>query len=210
MVDAANIIRCAASHIKLYKSNLKAVFDSVSSSDDGFITPQELERIFVKLGLHLNPFELSVVSRVFEINSEGKLSLDNFLWEFFDRRKFVRRWARNFNSLPHEDAVTRFRLVDVRGSGKLNLQGFRRLLKLFNVELSEESLSLLFKRFAGKPGYLEMMAFLEFCEREQIKIGDRPSKYVEIYQQALVSQLLIHKSALQRRTELLQSPLSEL
>ena len=200
------IIRSAAANVSLYKLDLKAIFYSVCKSEEGLINLRGLVAIFAKIGIQLGPDELAPVAKCFGFRDDGMLSYEDFCWEFFDRRSFVRQWSRTFSRLSEEEAMMKLQLTDSLGDGRLNPKGLARLLNIFGLKLSEEMLMLVFQRFATKDAkYMDLKTFLLYIETELQSMGETQAQYVAMYQEAQLSRLLRERSTLQRKASMMQS-----
>ena len=204
--SSLNLMRRAAANITLYKLDLKTIFDSVSNSNDGLIDLEGLIAVFAKLGIQLDPEELTSLCKCFNFRDDGRLSYGEFGWGLFDKRNLVRRWSRSFSRLSKEESLMKFQLIDSFGDGRLSLKGLDRMLATFGMTLSRGMLSCLYEHFETKDArYMDIKAFLLFLESEQQNLGEVSARYVAVYQESQLSRLLRDRNILQRKASLLQS-----
>jgi len=69
------------------------------------------------------------------------------MWAFFNRRSFVRQWQRKTAGLTQTKIMEKFHLCDINGDGQLNKKEFRKLLKSFEIEMSDTDVDTLMKKF---------------------------------------------------------------
>ena len=171
METAMQAIRRAAANAHLYKLDLHEVFTRMDTSGDGFLSLSELTDAFRNLGLQLSENELESLFKFFDPNNSGKIGYGEFMWAFFNRRKFVRHWSKSVSRTSKEELMARFHLADMNGDGKLSVREFKKLLRMFQITLSDQMVEVLMKRFdRDANGTLDLEEYLHFIEEEQGKL----------------------------------------
>lgn len=168
LVDLAmSTIRKAAKNASLYKLNLKAIFDEMDVSGDGFITIQEMDSAFQRLGVKLDQASLDAIYRHFDPNNSGTIHYGEFVWAFFNRRSFLRQWKRCVSGMTYEQMRTKFRRADINGNGYLTKKEFKKLLIGMGIQLSDNEIDILVSRFdKDGDGELNLQEFMQYIKEE--------------------------------------------
>ena len=123
------------------------------------------------VGAHLNAEEADALFAHFDPNGSGKVDYGEFLWAFFNRRSFVRRWTRNTQGMTEDQLRAVFHRSDTNGDGKLGPKEFKKLLKNLNINLSDGDQDLVMKQFIAldKDGdhKLDLDELRAFIEKEK-------------------------------------------
>lgn len=91
-----------------------------------------------------------------------------FVWAFYNRRAFVRRWKKASEGLTIAQIRDRFHRADRNGNGQLAAKELQLVLRSFGMDVSDDDMQIMADRFdLDGDGDLDMEEFIAFVHSEQ-------------------------------------------
>ncbi len=160
-------IRKAGKTLGTHKLDLRRVFRSFDTSNDGFLTLPELAKALLSLGVKLTTPAVVALYHHFDPNDSGGVHYGEFMWAFFNRRDLARKWKRETQGMTQMQIRQKFHSFDKDNSGRLTPKEFGKFLKSMNVKVTPTELETLIVQFdSDGDGQLDMMEFQAFLNRE--------------------------------------------
>lgn len=85
--------------------------------------------------------------RHFDVNNSGAVHYDEFIWAFFNRRKFLKQWKDKTSAISADKVKDQFNSFDVNKDGKLNPIEFKSMLNSFGIDITSNDFDSLLSRF---------------------------------------------------------------
>jgi Ca2+-binding EF-hand superfamily protein len=165
---AMEAVRKASQNISAYKLDLRRVFDEFDLSGDGFIDSFEMRNVFERLGIKLNDYAADAIFKHFDGDSSGKVDYGEFVWAFFNRRTFLRKWKKQTDHLTDRDIEAYFRKADTTGDGQLNAWELQGMLKNLGIVLPRHEVQMLIGKFdLDGDGLLDVFEFHKYMKAEE-------------------------------------------
>lgn len=187
--SARTIVNRAIVNCSLYKLSLKEVFLSADTAENGFLSPLELARAFISMGVHLTVDEMARIFTHFDPSGSETIRYDAFMLAFFNPKSFALKWSRCLSKLSSQDIMVKLILADSKGTGRLDVGMVRQLFNYFHLSMDDDILPCFVRSLGGGIDVVEMMELLAFIEKEQILMGDAPGGYMQLYKQASQNRL---------------------
>lgn len=124
--------------------------------------------LFYSIFYFLNVFSSDAIFRHFDPNESGAVHWGEFVWAFYNRRSFVRRWKKASEGLTIAQIRDRFHRADRNGNGQLAAKELQLVLRSFGMDVSDDDMQILADRFdLDGDGDLDMEEFIAFVHSEQ-------------------------------------------
>jgi len=81
------------------------------------------------------------------VNNSGAVHYDEFIWAFFNRRKFLKQWKDKTSAISAEKLKDQFNSFDVDKDGKLSPIEFKSMMNSFGMDITSEDIDSLLSRF---------------------------------------------------------------
>lgn len=160
-------IRKASKTLGTHKLDLKRVFKTFDTSNDGFLTLPELAKALLSLGVKLTTPAVVALYHHFDPNDSGGVHYGEFMWAFFNRRDLARKWRRETKGMTQMQVRQKFHSFDKDNSGRLTPKEFGKFLKSMNVKVTPTELETMILQFdSDGDGQLDMHEFQAFLNRE--------------------------------------------
>ena len=153
------------------------MFQGFDSRGDGLITQKELAEAFLRMGVNLDLPSLEAIFRYFDSNGSGAVHWGEFVWAFYNRRGFLRRWQRASKGLTLAQVRDRFHKADKNGDGQLTIKELQDVFKSFGMDYSQEDIQTLADKFdVDGDGDLDLEEFISFIYSQQRSLFERSSQ----------------------------------
>jgi Ca2+-binding EF-hand superfamily protein len=131
------------------------------------LTEKELAEALLSLGIPVNLEGIREIFSFFDPNDSGSIHYGEFLWSFFNRRKFVKGFSTTSNDMSYQKKLALFHTFDKNGNGHLNKKEFAAFVKAAGIQLSSLEIDLVFQKFdIDKSGDISMEEFELFLQDE--------------------------------------------
>ena len=158
-------VRDAGWHLDLRKP-----FAQFDKNGDGRLNHEEFQQGIASIGVKVSKEEMDALLAHFDHDNSGYIEFQEFVWQFFNRRKLVSQWRlqRGPGKRSENAMLNSFYKYDIDGSGKLGRTEFRLAIEDVGLKLAEWEVMSLADRFdADGDGLISPTEFLAFMDSMQ-------------------------------------------
>ena len=157
--------------------DLRAVFEAFDTNGNGILSIEEFGRSLRVLLPSITVPQMVALFRHFDPNHSGGVNYGEFLWAFFNRRGFVKRWKKanavGGSTRTREQILSVFHANDTSGEGRLSLKEFGKALKELGIRgLPTGSVKTILQRFdTDGDGFLNAFEFTSYMRDEERRLA---------------------------------------
>ena len=156
-------------------SDVAKTFDVFDTSDDGVISPDELESLMTTIGSPPSAESLQVMVDMLDSNKDGRITKDEFL-AFYVANIVITPDEKSLHHLAHDI----FGDFDSDHSGEITLTEFKDILEAFDVEFTLDEIGLLVNELDEHDnGTISEHEFFELLEKHKQLFEDQSAPSLE-------------------------------
>lgn len=108
------------------------------------------------------------------MNNSGAVHYDEFVWAFYNRRKFLKQWkdktSTTTTTISTDKVKDRFNSFDVDKDGKLNPIEFKSMLNSFGMDITSNDIDSLLSRFdVDGDNMIDLNEFIAFIDNDGLQ-----------------------------------------
>ncbi|KAF1334161.1 Nuclear receptor corepressor 2, partial [Globisporangium splendens] len=139
----------------------------------GTLDRGEFRRALVAQGVVLTEEQARVLFAQFDPNQSGEIDYGELLWDFFNRRAFLKKWQLKKTRLSDREIKLLFYQYDRTGCGALSMRDSQLAMHNIGFKLSDQEVKLLRLKFdTNRDGYIDYHEFHAFVSQRDNEDAD--------------------------------------